>query len=148
MGGHSEKIYAYCLARLSDSGNKVTTPRQVVLRALCDLQGHSTSTEILAKVAELDENISRASVFRVLELFSRLSIIRPTYVNSSTPEYVLLPENGHHAHIVCPGCNKVTELSLCPFESQLDQIAADYGIQLTGHILELFGYCAACSVAG
>jgi Fe2+ or Zn2+ uptake regulation protein len=148
MIGNKEENYQHCLTRLANSGNKVTAPRQVVLQALCELHGHCTSTEILQKVNELDANISRASVFRVLELFSRLAIVRPTYVNSSTPEYVLLPENGHHAHIVCPGCSKVTELSICPFESQLDQIAADYGIQLTGHILELFGYCPSCSVAG
>ena len=147
MSDHAEKTYQYCLTRLSKSGNKVTRPRQVILRALCDLHGHYTSTEILAKVAELDKNISRASVFRVLELFSRLAIIRPTYVNGSTPEYVLLPENGHHAHIVCPGCNKVTEISICHFQRELEKIAADHDIQLTGHILELFGYCAECSKA-
>jgi Fur family transcriptional regulator, ferric uptake regulator len=146
MAAHSSNMYEYCLARLASSGNKVTTPRQVVLQVLCELHGHCTSTEILSKVAELDAGISRASVFRVLELFSRLAIVRPTYVNSSTPEYVLLPENGHHAHIVCPGCNKVTEISMCLFEEQLEQVAAQHGIQLTGHILELFGYCETCSI--
>ena len=134
-----------CLNRVAGAGYKLTDARQTVLQALCDLPGHSTSAEILAKVNALDPSIGRASVFRVLDLLCTLAIIRPTYVSASTPEYVLMPENGHHAHIICPGCHKVTELDDCPFDEQLQEIADMHGIQLTGHILELFGYCPACA---
>ncbi|MBI9049558.1 MAG: transcriptional repressor [Anaerolineaceae bacterium] len=148
MATNTEKMIPYCMSRLSAAGYKATAARKIVLQALCELPGHCTSADVLNKVNQMGSDIGRASVFRILELFSKLSIIRPTYVNGSTPEYVLLPKNGHHAHIVCPKCNKVTELKICPFEPQLEQIAAQHEVQLTGHILELFGYCAACSPAG
>jgi Fe2+ or Zn2+ uptake regulation protein len=143
-----DEIYQKCIKRLSTAGYRLTSARRMVLRVICDLPGHQTSATILQKVSELDASIGRASVFRVLDLLSRLSIIRPTYVASSTPEYVLLPENGHHAHIICPGCNQVTELNSCLFDTQLQQMAQENGIQLTGHILELFGYCPACIALG
>jgi|WetSurMetagenome_2_1015567.scaffolds.fasta_scaffold595550_2 Fur family transcriptional regulator, ferric uptake regulator len=134
-----------CTHRLSAAGYKLTAARLAVIQALCELPDHSTSAEILKKVRELDTSIGRASVFRVLDLLCTLAIIHPTYVSASTPEYILMPENGHHAHIICPGCHKVTELESCPFETQLEQIAEENGIRLTGVIVELFSYCPACA---
>jgi Fur family ferric uptake transcriptional regulator len=137
--------FSLFIDRLSAAGYKCTPARLTVLQALCELPGHATSATILEKVHQLDASIGRASVFRVLDLLCSLAIIRPTYVTASTPEYVLMPENGHHAHIICPGCHQVTELKTCPFEDQLDEVAKNHGIKLEGHILELFGYCPNCA---
>jgi Fur family ferric uptake transcriptional regulator len=141
---HSNPEISVFVQRLSSAGYKLTLARMTVLQALCELPGHCTSAVILEKVHELDASIGRASVFRVLDLLCSLAIIRPTYVSASTPEFVLMPENGHHAHIICPECHKVTELDTCPLDFHLTQVAEEYGIALSGHILELFGYCPTC----
>jgi Fur family ferric uptake transcriptional regulator len=139
---------ALIMQRLTAAGYKLTSARLTVLQALCDLPGHCTSAVILDKVRQLDASIGRASVFRVLELLCNLTIIRPTYVAASAPEYVLMPENGHHAHILCPGCHKVTELDSCPLDSQLANVSRELGVTFSGHILELFGYCTTCVPGG
>ena len=80
-----------------------------MLAALEERDGHITSTELLERVNELDASIGRASVFRTLDLFTQLNLIRPTYIDSSvTPTYVLMPD-GHHHHIICTNCNRVIE---------------------------------------
>ncbi len=141
---HSSPDISVFTQRLSSAGCKLTLARMTVLQALCELPGHCTSAVILEKVHELNASIGRASVFRVLDLLCSLAIIRPTYAAAGAPEFVLMPENGHHAHIVCPGCHKVTELDTCPLDSQLEQMAHQYGIALSGHILEVFGFCPTC----
>ncbi|MFN8372703.1 MAG: Fur family transcriptional regulator [Anaerolineae bacterium] len=133
------------LQRLRESGAKLTGARLTVLRVLEESGGHVTSTELLDKVSAADPSIGRASVFRALDLFTRLAIVRPTYVEgSAAPIYVLMPD-GHHHHIVCTVCNRVVEFEDCHLEGLKHELEARYNFQLTGHLLEFYGICGDCS---
>ncbi len=131
--------------RLRDAGHKLTNARLTVLAALEAHDGHMTSTELLERVNEIDSSIGRASVFRTLDLFTQLSIIRPTYIDSSvTPTYVLMP-NGHHHHIICSNCNRIIEFEDCGLDQLCHELEARYDVQLTGHLLEFYGVCGDCT---
>jgi Fur family transcriptional regulator, ferric uptake regulator len=132
--------------RLRDAGYKLTNARMTVLNILESHDGHMTSAEVLEATESLTPEIGRASVFRALDLFTRLSIIRPTYINdSSTPTYVLLPD-GHHHHIICTSCDKVIEFEDCHLEMLESELERRFDVQLTGHLLEFYGLCANCKV--
>lgn len=131
------------IQRLKESGNKLTHARMVVLQALEEYDGHPTSADVLDAVNLIDESVGRASVFRSLELFTQLNIIRPTYVNSGTPQYVLMPE-GHHHHIVCLACNRTIEFEDCGLDALERELEQRLGVQITGHLLEFYGKCAQC----
>lgn len=131
--------------RLRDAGYKLTNARLTVLSALEADDGHVTSTELLERVNALDPSIGRASVFRTLDLLTQLSIIRPTYIDSSiTPTYVLMP-NGHHHHIVCTNCNRVIEFEDCGLDKLRQELEQRLDVHLTGHLLEFYGLCGDCS---
>ena len=132
--------------RLRAAGYKLTNARLMVLKVLEDSGGHITSSEILEGVSAEDASIGRASVFRALDLYTRLSIIRPTYISSSmTPTYVLLPE-GHHHHIICTNCDRVIEFEDCDLTALAEALEAKHHVQLTGHLLEFYGLCDNCVV--
>ena len=131
--------------RLRDAGYKLTNARLTVLTALETGDGHITSTELLERVNELDSTIGRASVFRTLDLFTRLNIVRPTYIDSSvTPTYVFMP-NGHHHHIICTNCNRVIEFENCGLDALTHELEQRLHVHLTGHLLEFYGICDHCS---
>ena len=133
--------------RLRDAGYKLTNARLTVLAVLEEADGHITSTELLERVNQLDPSIGRASVFRTLDLFTQLSLIRPTYFESSvTPTYVLMP-NGHHHHIICSNCNRVIEFEDCGLESLCHELEQRFHVHLTGHLLEFYGLCDDCTDA-
>ena len=92
-----------------------------------------------------DRTIGRASVFRTLELLTSLSIVRPTYLEPRTPVYVLMPSDGHHAHLICTRCSRVIELGECQVGELVDDLAAPHRFCLTGHLLELYGICPDCA---
>jgi Fur family transcriptional regulator, ferric uptake regulator len=130
--------------RLRDAGYKLTTARLTVLQVLEENDGHMTSTEVLERVAARDGAIGRASVFRTLDLLTQLSIIRPTYIDSSvTPTYVMLP-GGHHHHIVCTNCNRVIEFEDCGLSDLSARLEREFDVKLTGHLLEFYGLCRSC----
>lgn len=131
--------------RLREAGHKLTNARLTVLRVLEESGGHITSAEVLDKVELVDSSIGRASVFRTLDLLTSLSIIRPTYLNSSmTPTYVLMPD-GHHHHIVCTNCNRIIEFENCGLGAIAAELEERLHVKLTGHLLEFYGICEKCS---
>lgn len=130
--------------RVRKAGYKLTNARLAVLDVLENNNGHMTSTEVLDAVAEVDDSIGRASIFRTLDLLTQLAIIRPTYIDSSiTPTYVLLPD-GHHHHIVCTQCNRVIHFDDCGLDDLTRHLEKQFGMIITGHLLEFFGRCADC----
>ncbi|MBC6936727.1 MAG: transcriptional repressor [Chloroflexi bacterium] len=130
--------------RLRAAGHKLTHARLSVLRVLEESGGHVTSAEVLERVSALDASIGRASVFRTLDLFTSLLIVRPTYIDSSvTPTYVLMPE-GHHHHIICTNCNRVIEFEDCCLSEMTAELEARLGVKLTGHLVEFYGLCDRC----
>jgi Fur family ferric uptake transcriptional regulator len=129
---------------LRNAGHKLTHARLTVLRVLETSGGHVTSTEVLERVSHLDATIGRASVFRTLDLLTSLSIIRPTYIQSSlTPTYVLLPD-GHHHHIICTNCSRVIEFDDCGLSEMEAVLEKRLHVRLTGHLLEFYGLCERC----
>lgn len=131
--------------RLREAGHKLTNARLTVLNVLENHDGHLTSAEVLEQVDQIDPSIGRASVFRTLDLLTSLSIIRPTYMNSSmTPTYVLMPD-GHHHHIVCTNCNRIIEFENCGLGAIAAELEERLHVKLTGHLLEFYGLCDKCS---
>lgn len=130
--------------RLRESGHKLTHARLTVLEVLEQSNGHITSAELVERVSQVDSSIGRASVFRALDLFTRLSLVRPTYIDSSiTPTYVLMPD-GHHHHIICTACGRVIEFEDCDLKCLAEQLEDRLGVRLTGHLLEFYGLCPDC----
>jgi Fur family ferric uptake transcriptional regulator len=133
------------LQRLRDAGYKITGARRAVLSVLQESGGHITSSDIVERVKAHDPTVGRASVFRTLELLTSLSIIRPTYVESRAPSYVLLTAEGHHAHIICSNCKLVIELDDCHADQLLHELEDRYHFQMSGHLWEFYGICEACA---
>ena len=134
------------LQRLQDAGYKLTNARRTVLAVLQDNDGHITSSDVLDMVSAVDDTIGRASVFRTLDLLTRLGIIRPTYIdNAMTPTYVLMA-GGHHHHIICTNCHQVIEFDDCGLGEITRTLEAKYQVELTGHLLEFYGQCADCNL--
>ena len=132
------------LQKVREAGYKITNARLAVLSVLHESGGHLTSADVLAQVEARDPSVGRASVFRTLEMLTGLGIVRPTYLETRTPTYVLMSEKGHHSHIVCMQCDSVIEIDDCFVESLSSELEARYNFHLSGHLLEFYGTCADC----
>ena len=132
--------------RLRNAGYKLTHARLTVLNTIMGLGGHVTSSEVLDAVNTSDESTGRASVFRALDVFTQLGLIRPTYIESSmTPHYVIMPD-GHHHHIICTNCNRVIEFDDCGLGELTEQLQQRFNLEITGHLLEFYAQCAHCAI--
>lgn len=138
-------LYSRGKQKIKACGYKFTEARQTVLQILCENHIHLTSAEISRYVKELNPKIGRASIFRTLDLFTELSIIRPTYYEAQSPHYIVLAEDGHHAHFICSQCERVIELEECQINGMLAEFTTTHNFKTTGHVLEIYGICEKCS---
>jgi Fur family ferric uptake transcriptional regulator len=135
--------YSASVQALRNAGYKLTSPRLTILDLLDKSGGHVTSSELLSLVDERDPSIGRASVFRTLDLMTKLGIIWTSVQGGSTIHYMLMP-GGHHHHIICTNCNKLIEFNDCKLGNLIAHLEKEYGVQVEGHLLELYGRCENC----
>lgn len=85
-----------------------------------------------------------STIYRILNAFEEKElVIKETRPQEDNAVYEL-NRGGHTHYALCLGCHKRIPLHVCPFEHlHLDAGEADFVI--TGHKLELYGYCRECS---
>jgi Fur family transcriptional regulator, ferric uptake regulator len=128
---------------LNQAGYKYTKPRQVVASVLLNTHGHLSAPEVVDAALEADPSIGRMSVYRTLDLFTRLGLIRPAFQEGTIARYVVMV-GGHHHHIICQGCGRVIHFDQCPLDELTSYLRQKYHCEINGHLLEFFGRCEDC----
>ncbi|CAN5662440.1 N/A [soil metagenome] len=105
---------------------------------------HLGADEILDRVAKIDPDINRATVYRSLEVFRDLGIISETDLGGGIREYEIIEHSRHH-HLVCHRCRTIIDLDddlVIPLKTA---ILERYGFAPSIDHLAVFGHCASCS---
>lgn len=131
-----------CLRR---ADTRVTPARAAVIEALAG-EEHLTAPEIVARVTTLAPAVSRASVYRALDLLTRLGICQAATMGGVVARYTLAPTGAHH-HLVCVVCQKALDFERCGAGDLLIELEARTGFRIHGHLLEAYGLCPACQNA-
>ena len=136
MASHKNKLTDI----LQKSGLRYTRQRQAVLDELNRGQDHRDVEEIYFSMKERGLNISRATVYRTLELLVKYNLVRRLYLGEG--KYRFENRKGkHHDHIICLDCNKIMEFMNDQIELLQEEVAEEYGFTLTKHVHQLFGHC-------
>ena len=126
---------------LRKAGLKVTLPRIKILELLENSRQHHLSAEDIYKtLLEQGEDVGLATVYRVLHNFEAAGIIQRHHFENNHSVFEIMQED-HHDHLVCQNCNKVVEFTNETIEQEQHSVAEKHGFQLTGHSLNLYGYC-------
>ncbi len=98
----------------------------------------------------VESGFAISTVYRTLSVFEENHLVeKSVLLGSDTAIYELCEGEGEHKHYaVCLSCHKLVALKKCPIEHiKTDSIESnDDDFVVTGHKLELYGYCKDCSV--
>lgn len=125
--------------RLLRDGHRITAPRRVLLDAMQAVGDHFTAERLRAAAPQ----VGRATVFRTLRLLQDVGSLCQVVLDDGTVEY-RLTAGGHHHHIVCSSCGRVSDFSGCDISDLLAEIAARTGYDIEAHRLEIYGRCDSC----
>ncbi len=127
---------------LRQAGYKLTAPRLAVLRVLEAEGEHLSPAEVLERGRAIYPTLSRATVYRTLELLTGLGVIRPIYLGDGGPCFTYA-RGGHH-HLVCSACGAVIEFNECVVGELAQTLSDQFGFQIKSHLLEFYGLCGDC----
>lgn len=98
-----------------------------------------------------ERNYAVSTIYRILTAFEEQGIVTKTnWMGDGTYVYEL--NKGEHTHYaVCLNCHKRIPLHACPFQhmhvhSHEEEELQTNGFTVTGHKLELYGYCSTCNL--
>lgn len=130
-------------------GLKWTKQRKNVYKVLWDSAEPLSVTQIyhLTEEAAGGQEYAPSTIYRILSAFEEKGLVEKTsWMGDGTAVYSL-NRGGHTHYAVCLECHRRIPLRSCPFAHiHLEKETMDFTI--TGHKLELYGYCRECKEAG
>ena len=133
----------------------MTVGRQAIMDILTKNPGHLSAEDIYLKVHEVYPSIGLTSVYRTLEIMTKLGMVSRFNFGEGKARYELSEsEKGgvHHHHLICTQCNKVIDYSdFVDQEVKLlgdieKALSAKHHFDINGHMMQFYGLCEQCRV--
>ncbi len=134
------------LACLRGRGQRVTGERLELFDEVFAQHGHIDAEELLRAMRARGSKISRATVYRNLDLLVDCGLARKQRLGGRgfLYEHVHGGQAGHD-HLVCTGCGRVVEFVSPGIAALQAEICRAHGFEPSHHTLQIAGLCKACA---
>lgn len=130
---------------LKKVGLKTTGPRVKILSVLNKMgKRHVSAEEIYKHLIEAGEEISLATVYRVLTQFEAADLVKRHNFEGGHSVFEI-NEGSHHDHLVCVKCGVVSEFLDEEIEQRQEMIAKKCNFKMVDHSLIIYGLCSLCA---
>lgn len=136
----SKKKIATILRR---NGYKFTPQRRAVVQAIASSEDRLTPAAIYEKVRQEHPKIGLVTVYRTLEILSKLGLICELHAGGSYRSYTTGALEHHH-HLICSNCGKVVDFSGYDLSELEQRLSRETGFEIEDHLLEFVGLCQSC----
>lgn len=119
-----------------------TIQRSLVLDAVNKLRCHAAADEIYEEIVKEHPNISRATVYRNLNLLSEEGKIRKMEIPGGADRFDHMCHE--HCHVRCEKCGRVFDVDMEYITGLEKNIKNDRGFDFTGYDILFRGICPDC----
>ena len=132
--------------RLRRVDQRYTSGRRAIISLLASA-GHPVS---IGDIADGLPGLPRSSAYRHLTDLETAGLVRRVSANDEFTRFELAEDlTGHHHHLVCVSCGKVTDIILPArvedaITQATGQLAGTEDFEPHGHRLDVLGLCSAC----
>ena len=129
-----------------DNQLKATPQRVDVLKLLMTSEEHLDAEEIYQRLLKKKKNVSRATIYRTLEVLVEHEFVRKLDFGDGRMRYEQNQNpDDHHDHMVCQVCGKVIEFYNPRLEALQESIAGEHQFVMLSHTMHIYGLCADCA---
>ncbi len=124
---------------------KKTKQRELIRQILSGSGEPMCAAEIYQRMLGFEggKEYAISTVYRTLQTFEEKGLVHHTSLPDSDTAYYEWNEGIHRHYAICLSCHKRIPLKECPFHTlQLEE--EKEGFQVTGHKVEVYGYCSKC----
>src|SRR5258708_18690455 len=105
---------------------------------------HFEADELLVRLRAKHKKISRATIYRTLDLLVDSGIVGRVRIGETGYRYERLRAGEHHDHLICNECGRVIEFFEPRIESLQDVVCERYGFLPLSHSHQMRGICRQC----
>ena len=133
---------------LSTKGLRVTNQRLAIFDAAYNYTDHFTAEDLRDRAREIDDSVSRATVYRALPILTESGLIREVDVGRDYKFYMANKNaTTFQAQVICLDCDKIYEID-APFMEWYGKTVADkLGLTVESQRLQVTARCgnSACT---
>jgi Fe2+ or Zn2+ uptake regulation protein len=134
---------ATIVSAFEHAGYRRTAPRRALAELVASRSGHFTADALLAESRRRRLGVTRATVFRSLDVLADLRLVERLDLPTGEHAFVTC-EPAHHHHVVCSSCGRSTPVEDAGLEQLAEAVGRSTGYRVETHRLELFGLCPGC----
>ena len=129
---------------LRQRGYKITPQRRTVLSAIMHSHEHLTPAAIYARVRQERPGIGLVTIYRTLEILTKLDLICEMHAGGSCRSYLMRRPLEHHHHLICSDCGTVIDFTDCDLSELEQRLSKENSFKINGHLLDFMGQCRNC----
>lgn len=126
-------------------GGRVTPERLRLFDEIFSQHGHIDADRLYRSIRRQGRKISRATVYRNLELLVDCGLVRRQRLGQDRYLYEHVHPGQAHDHLVCRVCDRVVEFISPAISALQREIARAHGFDPSEHTLQISGICVACA---
>ncbi len=139
--GHTDGCPEQLLQVCREHGVPVTHQRRIIYETIVRRRDHPSADAMYEEVRGSLPDISRSTVYRVLELLVDLGLIECISQPAAVCRYDGRTE--HHHHLVCMRCHELIDLNHPKLDLKLPDTRR-LGFKVTGYSVLFHGICRTC----
>jgi len=129
---------------IQNSGLKSTRHRTEILKLLEQNDQPVTAEQLYSKMTAEHIPINLSTVYRTLDALCEKDLVTKLTIEGDNRALFEFNSNLHRHHLICLGCKKIVTLDYCPLGDYEQKLADSTKFAITGHKLDLYGYCPDC----
>ena len=128
--------------KLREEGYKVTPQRIAIYNVLYAENNHPTAEMIYQSLREDHPSMSLATVYKTMEIFERIGLVRVLDLRDDCSRYDWDTRN--HPHVRCTMCNRINDLHDVQVNCLREEVARHSEYEITGLHVSFEGICPEC----
>ncbi|MEA1884233.1 MAG: Fur family transcriptional regulator [Thermotogota bacterium] len=131
---------------LKDRNFRITAQRELIMRIFAESpEDHHSVEEVYRKLLDKRSRISKATVYRTVELLSDLGLLRKIEIDEGIVRFELADSNKHGKHhLICTDCGETMLIPDHLVEKIEEMVKQEMGFEPEDHNIKFYGKCANC----
>jgi len=130
------------------SGLRNTKSRSAILDILERSTQPISAEELFIALKEKKVAANLSTVYRALDTLAEKRLVNKLSITGDNRALFELNRMVHRHYLVCLGCKKILAIDGCPLQSYEKKLAEETDYQISGHRLDIYGYCPDCRHKG
>jgi Fur family ferric uptake transcriptional regulator len=131
---------------LTDAGYRRGGARRAILDLLDEQACALSAVEVQAALAGRRRDVSRASIYRVMEELEAIGVEQRVELGQGMVRYEAVRSgSGHHHHLVCDRCGRLEPFTDAGLERAISRLSDTVPLKVSVHEIVIHGACQVCA---